>query len=68
MLIKKLPDVSVLVNTKISKCKNKILVVSDLVKKTDNDNKIRKYISISDYNKFTKEMLDARIKEKELVK
>ena len=68
MLIKKLPDVSVLVNTKISKCKNKIPVVSDLVKKTDNDNKIRKYISISDYNKFTKEMLDARIKEKELVK
>ena len=68
MLIKKLPDVSVLVNTKISKCKNKIPVVSDLVKKTDNDNKIRKYKSISDYNKFTKEMLDARIKEKELVK
>ena len=68
MLIKKLPDVSVLVNTKISKCKYKIPVVSDLVKKTDNDNKIRKYISISDYNKFTKEMLDARIKEKELVK
>ena len=68
MLIKKLPDVSVLVNTKISKCKNKIPAVSDLVKKTDNDNKIRKYISISDYNKFTKEMLDARIKEKELVK
>ena len=68
MLIKKLPDVSVLVNTKISKCKNKIPVVSDLVKKTDNDNKIRKYVSISDYNKFTKEMLDARIKEKELVK
>ena len=67
-MIKKLPDVSVLVNTKISKCKNKIPVVSDLVKKTDNDNKIRKYISISDYNKFTKEMLDARIKEKELVK
>ena len=68
MLIKKLPDVSVLVNTKISKCKNKIPVVSDLVKKTDNHNKIRKYVSISDYNKFTKEMLDARIKEKELVK
>ena len=32
-------------NTKISKCKNKIPVVSDLVKKTDNDDKIRKYIS-----------------------
>ena len=68
MLIKKLPDVSVLVNTQISKCTNKIPVVSDVVQKTDNDNKIRKYISISDYNKFTKEMLDARIKEKELVK
>ena len=45
-------------NTKISKVKNKIPVVSDLVKKTYYDAKISeiegRYINTSDYNRFTK--------------
>ena len=36
-------------------------VVSDFIKKTDCDPKI----TFSDYNKFTKEILDARIKQKQ---
>ena len=50
MLIKKIPD------------------VSGVVQKTDYDTKIsdieKKYFIISDYNKLTKEILDAKIKKK----
>ena len=69
------PDVSELVtatvlNTKISKIKNKISVVSDLVMTTDYDDKILeiegKYITTSDY-KFTSNILNAQTKQKELV-
>ena len=69
------PDVSELVtatvlNTKISKIKNKISVVSDLVKTTDYDDKILeiegKYITTSHY-KFTSNILNAQTKQKELV-
>ena len=45
--------------------------VSDLVKKTNYDVKISdfesKYFTTSDYSKFTGEILNAKIKEKELV-
>ena len=76
MSIKKIRDFSGLVtttvpNTKISKVKNKIPVVGDLVKKTDYGGKILevegKYITISDQNKFTSDILHAKIKQKELV-
>ena len=57
-------------NMKISEVKKKILIVSDLVKKTDYVAKIseidEKYITTSDYNKFLKEIFDARIKQEEL--
>ena len=57
--------------TKISKVKNKILVVSDLVKKTDYGTKILeidgKHITTFDFNKFTSDILDAKMKQKELV-
>ena len=47
-----------------------MLIVSDLVKKTDYVAKIseidEKYITTSDYNKFLKEIFDARIKQEEL--
>ena len=49
----------------------KIISVSGLVKKTDYDAKIkdieRKYFSTTDYNKFTSDVLDVKIKQKELV-
>ena len=58
-------------NTKINKFKNKIPNISGLVKQTDYDAKIldthKKYFTAPDYNKFTKDILDAKIKEKELV-
>ena len=58
-------------NTQIREVKNKIPVVSDLVKKTDYDVKILEieeiYITTSDYNKFTTEILDAKLKQKKLV-
>ena len=57
-------------NMKISEVKKKILIVSDLVKKTDYIAKIseidEKYITTSDYNKLLKEIFDARIKQEEL--
>ena len=60
-----------ILKTKISEVKNKIPVVSNLVKKTDYDaEKLeieRKYITIYDYNKFTSDMLDEKIKQKKLV-
>ena len=57
--------------TKISEVENNIISVSGLVKKTDYDAKIkdieRKYFSTTDYNKFTSDILDVKIKQKELV-
>ena len=57
--------------TKISEVENKIISVSGLVKKTDYDAKIkdieRKYFRTTDYNKFTSDILDVKIKQKELV-
>ena len=57
--------------TKISEVENKIISVSGLVKKTDYDAKIkdieRKYFSTTDYNKFISDILDVKIKQKELV-
>ena len=58
-------------NTKISGVESKIRDVSGLVKKTDYVAKIkeieRKYFTTADYNRFTSETLDAKIKQKELV-
>ena len=58
-------------NTKNSEVENKIPVISALVKRTDYDDKISeiggKYITASDYNKFASDILDANIKQKELV-
>ena len=56
-------------NTTISKVKN-IIVVSDGGKKANYDTKIseiqRKYSTTSNYNEFTSDTLDARMKQKEL--
>ena len=45
--------------------------VSDSVKKIDYDSKIKdigeKYFTTFDYNKFTSDILDSKIKQKELV-
>ena len=58
-------------NTRIKEVDNKIPKLSGLVKKTDyNANVIiitGKYFTSSDYNKFTSDILDAKIKQKELV-
>ena len=58
-------------NTKISKVEDKISNVSGLVKKTDYDTKITdsegKYFTTSDYKRFTSDILNAKIKQKELV-
>ena len=58
------------IHTKISEVRNKILVVSDLVKKIDYEDKTLKiqgkYSSTSDYNKCISDIIDAKIK-KELV-
>ena len=47
--------------------KNEITNVSDIVKKTDYDAEISdidvKYFTMSDYNKFTNDILDAKIKQ-----
>ena len=47
--------------------KNEIPNVSDIVKKTDYDAEIPdidvKYFTMSDYNKFTNDILDAKIKQ-----
>ena len=49
---------------------NKIPNVSDLVKKADYDAKISdigsKYFTTADFNKFTSQTLDAKIKQKKL--
>ena len=50
---------------------NKIPDVGNLVKKTNYEAKISdiesKYFPTADYNKFTSQRLDAKIKQKELV-
>ena len=62
---------AVLNKKKIGNVEIKIPNVSGLVKKTDYDAEIsgiqKKYFTTSDYNKFTKEILDAHIKETKLV-
>ena len=72
----KIPDASGLVtitvvNTKIGKIENKITDINGLVKKKDYDPKIldteEKYFTTSDYNKFTKEITDVKIKEMKLI-
>ena len=69
-------DVSGLVTTtvsniKISEVKNKIPLVSNLVKKTEFHAKILeiegKYLTNSDSNKFTSDILDLNIKQKNLI-
>ena len=56
---------------KIGEGVKKIPTVSDLVKKADSIAKIsdieKKYLTTFDYNKFTSEIIDAKIKEKRLV-
>ena len=63
---KKIPDrngllTTTVLNTKIGEVENKIPCVSGFVKKTDYDAKIK------DCNKFTSDMLDVKVKQKELV-
>ena len=57
-------------NTKIGEIENKIPYVTDLVKKTNYDAKIKhikkRYFTTAAYNKFASETLDAKIKQKEL--
>ena len=59
------------IKTKISEVENKIANVRGLVKKTDYDAKISnivgKYITTSNDNEFTSDILDVKIKQKELV-
>ena len=73
---KKIPDISGLVtatvlDTKIKDVDCKITGLSGLVKKAHYDGKILqiegKYFTTSDYNKCTSGILDAKIKQKELV-
>ena len=74
---KKIRDISVLgtnttvLSTKFKEVDNKIPDASGLVKKTDYDAKTTeidgKYFTTSDYNNFTSDILDAKIKQKELV-
>ena len=58
-------------NIKTSEAEKRIPDTSGLVKKTDYNAKLsdieKKYFTICDYNKLTKEILDAKIKEKGLV-
>ena len=76
-MIKKIPGTNGLVTTivlttKISEVENKIPCVSALVKKTDSDSKVEeiqgKKSTTGDYNKFISDILDVKIKQKELVK
>ena len=71
----RIPDASTLIqynqyNTG-KQVENKICDVSDLVKKTDYDTKIKdikgKYFTTVDYNKFTSDIFDAKVKQKHLV-
>ena len=69
----KIPDTSgsatiAILNTKVSEVENKIPDVSKKVKKADYNAKItdieRKYFITFDYNKYTNDILDAKIKQK----
>ena len=71
-----IPDTGALVtttvlDTKIGEVQKKIPYVSGFVKKADYNTKIldfgKKYLTTFDYNKFAKEILDGKIKEKGLV-
>ena len=59
--------ITTVLNTKISEVEKN----DNLVKKTDYDGKISdnegRNFTVSDYNKFTSDILDAKIKQKELV-
>ena len=75
MLIKKIPGTSGLVtttvlNTKINEVENEIPSVTSLVQKIDFGAKIKysegKYFTTVDYNTFTSDALDVKIKQKEL--
>ena len=59
---------TIALNTKFGKVENKILVVSDLVKKQILTLKYqmlkKKYITTSDYNTFLSDILDAKLKKK----
>ena len=75
-IVNKIPDTSSLVtttvhNTKIGKVEDKLPYAGGLVKITDYNAKIsdieKKCFTTSDYNNFTKEILDAKIKEQKLV-
>ena len=68
----KIPSVTGLATSVVvNAVENKITNVSNLVKKADYGAKILyievRYCTTSDYNKFTYEILDTKIKEKELV-
>ena len=68
----KIPSISGLAtNAALTAVENKITDVSNLVKKTDYDAEIlyikSKYFTSADYNKFTSEKLDLKIKQKQLV-
>ena len=55
-------------NTKICKVENKIPTITNLVKRTNYDAKTieieEKFITTSDYNKFSNDILDAKVKQK----
>ena len=59
------------INTKIGEVENKIPGVKSLVKKLDYNAKISgigaKYFTTPEYNRFTSEILETKIKEKRLV-
>ena len=68
----KIPSITDLAtNSKLTAVENKIPDVSSLVKKTDSNAKIgdieSKYITTADYNKFTKYIVDNKIKSKNLI-
>ena len=58
-------------NTKLSEVKSRKPVVSDLVKKADDDSKTLKievkYITTSHLNKFTSDIPDVKIKQKKKI-
>ena len=68
----KIPSITKLATTAtLISFENKIPNVSDLDKKVDYDTEIsemgKKYVTTSDYNKFTSNILDAKITHKKLV-
>ena len=64
----KIPSITGLAATAaLNSVENKMTNIIDLVKKTDDDAKISdiqtKHFTYSDYNKFTGEMLNAKVKK-----